>query len=104
MRRITTMAGKRNPGDPDPTIYPDPVAPARRGQGRSGPPPAISGRLIAGVAAVIAACVALVLVSQFFHRVDPGFAGVKIDYGSGTINGKPRVTSLATGPYVFLNT
>jgi|SRR5579859_162902 len=72
------------------------------------PPPAIGVRLpstglIVLVVALVVGCVALVAAGQFFHRVDPGFAGVKVDYGSGTATGRPKVTSLATGQYIFLN-
>lgn len=46
---------------------------------------------------------ALIFASATVRRVDPGFAGVVVDYGRGTAGGKPAIASLQSGRYVFVN-
>lgn len=54
-----------------------------------------------GVAAVI------LLVGGFFifnnHRIDPGNAGILVNYAAGSTAGKPVITPLQTGQYVWIN-
>lgn len=46
---------------------------------------------------------AFFIFSMFVKRVDPGHAGVLVDYGAGTATGEPQVKSLNTGQYVIVN-
>lgn len=55
---------------------------------------------------LVAAAVLLMLwlgVGSVVRRVEPGFAGVMVDYGAGTSTGRPAIRTLATGQYVLVN-
>lgn len=55
----------------------------------------------------IGAVVAILLVGGFFifnnHRIDPGNAGILVNYAAGSSAGKPVITPLQTGQYIFIN-
>lgn len=58
------------------------------------------GWIIALVIVVVVAIIGALFALTYFKRVDPGYAGVLIDYGQGTSDGKPKITSLETGRFV----
>jgi regulator of protease activity HflC (stomatin/prohibitin superfamily) len=58
---------------------------------------------ILAVVALIGLLVAFKVVTSFVNRVDPGYAGVLVDYAAGTVNNQPNVKSLPTGSYQFVN-
>ncbi|HUS17965.1 MAG TPA: SPFH domain-containing protein [Chloroflexia bacterium] len=92
------MAGRKHlPQDSDPDAHHARVArPRMPGRG-------INLLIVAGGVVAAVGCVMTLLLGQFFHRVDPGVAAVKIDYGAGTTAGKPAVISLQTGQFIFFN-
>ena len=51
----------------------------------------------------VAVAMSLTMSCSVVQRVDPGYAGVLVDYGLGTVTGQPAISSLQTGRYVALN-
>lgn len=47
--------------------------------------------------------VVAIVASSFWQRVEPGYAGVIIDYAAGSSSGKPVLKSMPTGTYQFVN-
>lgn len=62
--------------------------------------PAFSPKLVLGFMALLLAWIAW---STVVRRVEPGYAGVVVDYGAGTTTGRPAIRTLATGQYVVVN-
>jgi regulator of protease activity HflC (stomatin/prohibitin superfamily) len=56
-----------------------------------------------GVATALLLVLPLLMSCNVVRRVDPGYAGVLVDYGLGTATGQPAISSLQTGRYVALN-
>jgi regulator of protease activity HflC (stomatin/prohibitin superfamily) len=52
---------------------------------------------------IIALFVIGFILSLTLHRVEPGQAGVIVDYGAGAPNGQPAIRTVATGQYVLTN-
>jgi regulator of protease activity HflC (stomatin/prohibitin superfamily) len=67
---------------------------------RSGP----RGFVIAGtILCILFLCSIVTLVSGTFTRVDPGYAGVLVDYAKGTTSGQASIQSIPTGQYRMVN-
>lgn len=57
---------------------------------------------VATVIAGIVIVIVVVTIVTSYKRIDPGNAGILVDYGAATSSGKPVVRPLATGQYVFI--
>lgn len=60
------------------------------------------GGIVVGGAVVITVMVIMILLLVGCNRTEPGYAGVIIDYGQGTLSGEPSVTVAESGRYYFV--
>lgn len=60
------------------------------------------GFLIAMVVTIAVVLVLVGVVAVSCNRVDPGYSGVIIDYGTGTVSGEPKLEPVQTGRYFMV--
>lgn len=57
---------------------------------------------ISAIIGAIAVVLIIITISSSYKRIDPGNAGILVNYAAASSAGKPVVTPLSTGQYVFI--
>ncbi len=58
--------------------------------------------IAAGIVVILLGC-SVLFACTAVDRVDPGNAGVLVDFGAGTVAGEPKLSSIQTSQYFFKN-